>query len=288
MQGFPYMEIDVIMLTKNSNKPWFKRVLSAIKREIPVHHFIVVDGFSSDGTLDVIRNYFKDNVIIVQTKRPLGFARYIGMKLVDTEWFAFIDSDVEILPGWFETARRYISMPRVLGVQGVFTNSNNLYPSRNSDIKAETIKPLRKILRKQLLFHGFYSWGGADTGHVLLHKLVRELIEPCVLAKLHCGEDLYLAQSIIQRGYYYIRVNDMRAIHYGRETLGKATQRLKAENGILLYLNPVDYMLYSWFRMIASLARSQKSSLLYLAALIYSPISYVKTRVLQARCRDHD
>jgi glycosyltransferase involved in cell wall biosynthesis len=44
------------MLTKNSNRPWFRRVLAAIKREIPVHHFIVVDGYSTDGTVDVVRN----------------------------------------------------------------------------------------------------------------------------------------------------------------------------------------------------------------------------------------
>jgi hypothetical protein len=63
--------LDVVMLTNNSNKPYFRRVLNAIKREIPVH-----------------------------------CSRYVGMKLVDTEYFAFIDSDVKILSGWFEVARR--------------------------------------------------------------------------------------------------------------------------------------------------------------------------------------
>jgi len=51
--------IDVVMLTKNSNKPWFRRVLTAIKREIPVHHFIVVDGYSTDGTVDVVKEFFR-------------------------------------------------------------------------------------------------------------------------------------------------------------------------------------------------------------------------------------
>jgi hypothetical protein len=32
-------EIDVVMLTKNSNKPWFRRVLTAIKKEIPASPF---------------------------------------------------------------------------------------------------------------------------------------------------------------------------------------------------------------------------------------------------------
>jgi glycosyltransferase involved in cell wall biosynthesis len=44
--------IDVVMLTKNSYKPYFRRVLRAIKREIPVYHFIVIDGYSTDGTVE--------------------------------------------------------------------------------------------------------------------------------------------------------------------------------------------------------------------------------------------
>jgi hypothetical protein len=50
--------IDMMMLTKNFNKPYFRRVLRAIKQEIPVHHFIVVDGYSTDGTVDVVKEFF--------------------------------------------------------------------------------------------------------------------------------------------------------------------------------------------------------------------------------------
>lgn len=38
------------------------------------------------------------------------------MKLVDTEWFAFIDSDVEILDRWFDVAKRYMSNPKIYGI----------------------------------------------------------------------------------------------------------------------------------------------------------------------------
>ena len=77
--------IDVIMLTKNSNKPWFRRVLAAIKREVPVHHFIVVDGHSTDGTLNVVKEFFADKMIVIKSRAPLGCARYLGMMSVDTE-----------------------------------------------------------------------------------------------------------------------------------------------------------------------------------------------------------
>jgi glycosyltransferase involved in cell wall biosynthesis len=69
-------EIDVVILTKNSNKPWSKRVLTAIKKEIPVHHFIVVDGYSTDGTIEIVRELFDRKIVVIKTLSPLGCARY--------------------------------------------------------------------------------------------------------------------------------------------------------------------------------------------------------------------
>ena len=77
--------IDVGMLTNNSNKPYFRRVLRAIKREIPVHHFIVVDGYSTDGTMEIVKEFFGKRTKVIRTDAPLGGARYLGMRAVDTE-----------------------------------------------------------------------------------------------------------------------------------------------------------------------------------------------------------
>jgi len=38
-------EIDVVMPTWNSNKPYFEQVIKLIKEHVPVHRFIVVDRF---------------------------------------------------------------------------------------------------------------------------------------------------------------------------------------------------------------------------------------------------
>ena len=43
--------IDVVMCTWNSSKPYFRRCLSSIKREVDVHHFVVVDGDVYHGAL---------------------------------------------------------------------------------------------------------------------------------------------------------------------------------------------------------------------------------------------
>jgi glycosyltransferase involved in cell wall biosynthesis len=92
--------IDVVVCTWNSNRHFFKTCLDSIKRNVPVHHFIVIDRQSSDGTLDAIRRTFPD-AIIVSSSEELGWARKRGVELVDTPYFAFIDDDIEITNGWF-------------------------------------------------------------------------------------------------------------------------------------------------------------------------------------------
>jgi len=168
--------IDVVMLTKNSNKPWFRRVLAAIKRGIPVHHFIVVDGYSTDGTIDVVREYFGDRVKVIETKAFLGCARYLGMRAVDTEWFAFIDSDVEILPGWFKAALKYMKSSRIYGIQGVYKGS------KVSKHIQPLLSPKKYLNIKDVIKHGIVKLYGADTAHVLLRKEVVVSLTPLLYA----------------------------------------------------------------------------------------------------------
>ena len=100
--------VDVVMCTWNSNKPYFERCLKSVKREIPVHHVIVVDRFSRDGTVDTIRKYFEP--IVVHTHENLGRARMAGIRLVDTEYFVFVDDDVELPLGWFERVTSFLDI----------------------------------------------------------------------------------------------------------------------------------------------------------------------------------
>ena len=273
------MRIDVVMLTNNSNKPYFRRVLNAIKREIPVHHFIVVDNYSTDGTLDVVKQYFKDVLLVIRTRGSLGYSRYVGMKLVDTEYFAFIDSDVEILSGWFNAAERFMIRyhGKVLGIQGVFVQINKKIGGKRSKV-IELIRPLKDIPLKTLLLRGFYKWGGADSGHVIFHRSVIDLVNPCVLTQLHAGEDLYIAQTIVEKGFKYVRVPEMRAIHYGTYTVTKAVKRLTSANGLYLYLSLPAISSYYLARITISLTKSREEILLHVIGLLSSPIAYNKTR----------
>lgn len=93
--------IDVIMCTYNSNKPYFRAVLKRISHEIPVHCFVLLDRFSSDGTVSEVLKVFR-NAKVILSDSNLGRARKMGIDIVDTAFFAFIDDDVLLSKGWYE------------------------------------------------------------------------------------------------------------------------------------------------------------------------------------------
>ena len=275
--------IDVVMLTKNSNKPWFRRVLTAIKRGIPVHHFIVVDGYSTDGTVDVVREYFGDRVKVIETKASLGCARYLGMRAVDTEWFAFIDSDVEILPGWFKAALKYMKSSHIYGIQGVYKGSTVI-----SKHVQPLLSPKKYLSIKDVIKNGIVKLYGADTAHVLLRKEVTRLINPTFLCRLECGEDAYIAWKIIEAGYIYVKTSELQAIHYSSPeiVLSKALRRSFGYNGIFYDIPFHVYASSTTIRFLSHLLKRQVEFLAYLTNLIGSSVSFTKTVRLERLCRE--
>jgi len=93
------MKVDVVVLTKNS-EPTLEKCLDSIYENVPVDRLIVIDGFSTDGTLSILRKYREKygNVVIVPESGTRAMARQRGIKLVKTEWFIFVDRGDENLP----------------------------------------------------------------------------------------------------------------------------------------------------------------------------------------------
>jgi glycosyltransferase involved in cell wall biosynthesis len=99
--------IDVIMLTKNS-EDLLDECLKSIYKNVPVKRLIVVDGFSTDNTLKIIKEFNEKygNVKVIAEKGSRAKARERGIKEVETDWFMFADSDVILCEDWFEKELR--------------------------------------------------------------------------------------------------------------------------------------------------------------------------------------
>jgi len=255
--------IVVIMLTKNSNKPYFRRVLRAVKEKIPVHHFVVVDGYSTDGTVETVKEFFGSRVKVIRTTGTLGYARLLGLIVSDTEWIVFVDSDVEILDG-YDIAKPLMRDPRIWGIQGVFVSNATDSSTLNEGI--EVVHDISQANAKILLKYGFYKFFGASTSYMYFRRKVVEIIDPHILSQLDSGEDLYIAWEVARKGFLYVRYKKLRAHHYSSLTpflnWKKLIRRAFNPHGLAYYLGSSALLIYLIARLASALWRRNLTNII--------------------------
>lgn len=183
------MRIDVVMLTKNSNNKYFKKVLKSIKREIPLNELIVIDGFSSDGTVEMIKKYFK-KLKIISTKASLGKCREIGIKNVTTKWFMFVDSDVELPSSFFKKIMKYLDWGDAIEPNFIikFIDSN------------KQIGPERRRNERR--------------GLCLATLIKKDIIKNIRIPPMKAYEDEFIRQYVLKKGGKWIKIKDPIVVHY--------------------------------------------------------------------------
>jgi len=188
------------MLTHNCEE-FLRIVLGNVYREIPVHHLIIIDGYSKDRTVEIVKRY--PNVKIIKTKKSLGKCREIGIRNVDTEWFAFVDSDVVLKPGWLKNVESLIA-PGVGAVEGL----DRLVDPRRRAFQ-DGMEKLRKRLGRE--YHPKSS-ERAFTGDTLIRtELVRGIVIP---NRLKVYEDQYIREYIERQGYQWVKSDEYLCLHY--------------------------------------------------------------------------
>ncbi len=196
------MDVDVVLLTKNSEKK-LRECLESIYRNVPVNHLIVIDGYSTDKTLEIVREFQKKhgNVLVMQDRGNRASARQKGLRRVSTEWFMFVDSDVILCEGWFKKAEKYVDKD-VGGIWGIEVWSTIQSPAM--------LKMFLWITRKIFDLRG----GTHDT--LVRTGLVKDIEIP---KGLHVFEDAYIKDWITQKGYKVIACYDPYCIHYRSENV---------------------------------------------------------------------
>jgi len=212
------MKIDVVTPTWNSNGPYFRQVILSLLKNVPLCHLIIIDRYSSDGTVDVIRSLVPgEQLRIIKSNENLAWARKIGIGQVDTEWFAFIDSDIKLCERWFEKMWPYTRIVENVGaVQAIHWQS---HASTRFDFlrKRETVKI------HEVFFKGLFSLTRGLTTQTLIKKdAVKGWNPPRELAAF---EDYHLTQHILHRGYKFIVVNDVISQHIISPSKGDSSFR---------------------------------------------------------------
>ena len=195
------MKIDVITRTKNSEK-LLDECLASIYKEVPVCHLIVIDGFSEDRTLEIIGKYDKNygNVKVIQTEARLGKVAEIGIKSVDTEWFASIDSDVILRGGWFEEICKHIERTDIK-IGAVEGNHLHHYPEGTPKFpEFKTVVNGKRI----------------DSRALTINTLIRtEAVEDIVIPDdIWTFDDESIKRCVEHNGFTWIKVADPTVDHF--------------------------------------------------------------------------
>lgn len=194
------MQVDVIMLTKNSERV-LKECLTSVYENVPVNRLIVVDGYSTDATLEILEAFQKKfgNIVLIPYNGTRGDARQRGIREVETDWFMFVDSDVVLCDGWFSKAEKLMK-DHVGAIWGMEIWS--------------VIKNMRILnLFERVNIKIFEKRGG--THDMLVRRKAIEGIR--IPSHLHTYEDSYIKSWICKKGYKVIAAYDPYCIHYRPE-----------------------------------------------------------------------
>ncbi|WP_297092711.1 glycosyltransferase family 2 protein [Thermococcus sp.] len=91
--NFGKKQISVVMCVKNRENE-IERALKSVKKQKGVLEIIIVDGNSTDRTIEIARRYA--DKIYSDKGKGLAFARQLGAEKARGEYIAYIDSDTEL------------------------------------------------------------------------------------------------------------------------------------------------------------------------------------------------
>jgi glycosyltransferase involved in cell wall biosynthesis len=215
-------QVDVVVLTKNSERV-LEECLDSIYRNVPVNRLIVVDGYSTDSTLEIIQKFGDrlGNVVLIRDNGTRGSARLKGIREVETEWFVFVDSDVVLCDDWYNKAKRYVEMD-VGAVWGTEVWAGIRNPS--------FLKLFLKITRR------IFEMRGGTHDLLVRFETIKDISIP---QGLHVFEDAFIKDWIARKGYRLVPTYDPYCIHYRPAS----AWTLKGSRDIL-----IDTLRYSGFQ----------------------------------------
>jgi len=218
--------VDVVLLTKNSLKPCLPDCVKSIYENIPINRLIVVDGGSTDGTLEFLEKM--PNVeIIDDSKGNRATARQKDIEAVETEWHLHVDSDVILCKGWFTKASKYISddVGAIWGVAiPIEPYTFNIVYAMSKFYRM----PIREMFVRQMCSER------CMTHNTLFRS---ELLKDIKIPKdLRIWEDDYIGRWVLKKGYKFLKVKNSYCLHNVSEKPASSA----ILNGYLLLLSSCE------------------------------------------------
>jgi len=226
-------QVDVVVLTKNSAHK-LRNCLASIYENVPIKNLIVIDGFSTDGTLKILEGFNKvyGNITLFQVDGSRAKARTEGIRHVTTEWFLFVDSDVVLCKDWYEKAQADLTN----GVAAVWGLNVDVIPN---------VTNKRVLLLQGILAQECFKLRGGTHDTLILTKAVAGIRIP---EHLHTYEDACIIGHIKNQGYKVCVASEAYCLHYKPPTSWNVktgfSQAIVEFKCGLVYSHLYEYMLF--------------------------------------------
>ena len=191
--------MDVVVLTRNS-EVYLRRCLTAIFEGINVDKLIVVDGESTDNTVEIAREYTPH--IYFDGGKGIACARMLGLSKARTPLFAFVDSDTVIPSGWQDKMVSFLQ-DDVGAVESFVFGMFGMPKTRRDKYRRNRRNKYRRTFRgkSEVELKGKYA-RGFTGGTILRKRLLTNLKMPII----PCYEDWVITQHILSQGFKWLKV----------------------------------------------------------------------------------
>jgi len=97
----PSNAIEIIIPVIHTNELW-RANLTSIYREVPVRRLLISDGGCKDDSIEIVKTFPRVEILDHTKYVSLGYCLRKLIEAVESEWFAYLHSDVYLPPGWFD------------------------------------------------------------------------------------------------------------------------------------------------------------------------------------------
>ena len=202
--------IDVLMATLDAEH-FIEKCLYTVYREIPVRKLFVCDGGSKDDTLTILKKFPRVEIHNRPDIRTGAKLVEFLISLVGTKWCAFIDSDLELSPGWYDEMRKHEDQYDVL------ENSVTILAYHKYIQDKEKLEPLGR---------------SGNLCHLIKKDAMKDF--RCEDDYMWRHTDFLLRQVVEKSGYKYEKIDTTMHTHNETERIPYASDEVKSYRKIII------------------------------------------------------
>ena len=219
--------ISIIIPIKNEIR-YIKKLLQSLENQtVQDFEIIFVEGGSTDGTKEFLRDNIKNHDkyrVLENISGDAASGRNIGIEASRGDYIGFLDGDSFVDPDWMENAYKLLSEineEKIAGIGGP--------PVLPPDTKSFTTKAINKIMASPLATGGPLN---PSIHHKNIQKKCKVKMASFVIMKKEIfdkeglfdtkftkSQDLEYATRLFSKGYYYILDPKIKVWHHDKTNL---------------------------------------------------------------------